>query len=624
MCGIFGLLEISLKLPNEEIGRYSRIGFHHNRNRGPDGQGEYCGETENKTILLQHSRLSIIDTSEHGHQPMHDPFSEWVITYNGEIYNYIEIRSELAALGWSFHGQSDTEVLLKAWSQWGMDALQKLNGMFAFAVHSKRTGDTILVRDRFGVKPLCWGKTKFGGIVFSSSGTAVAECIGASVNFEYCASGLKYKTYETSDDKTAFLEVFSLPPGHWMKISSKSTEATASIGCWYDLKTAVRQKSASLTSRTDTDILEECEFLLKDAVCLRLRSDVPLAISLSGGMDSSAIAAIAATKVSNLTGFTYGSPAAPQSEGPVVSKLTNELGVRPEYIWPDLDKRGLEDLFDSTLSYQEEPFPTLSILAQNQVYRDVRQAGFKVLLGGQGGDEIFAGYRKFFIVSLRHAINSGETLEAVRLLYSLGLMLLNEVSQATYYIQALHRYRANGQSGFRLMNWEVPTLNLWGASGISLTDRQIQDVDYWSLPTLLRYEDRNSMGNSVESRLPFMDYRLVELALALPSRLKIVNGYGKWALRKVTQDIVPDYIRLARKKRGFDVTQSWIKDGLGTIIRERILDNQASLRGFLKADINLTKEMEDETLDRDHNLLDEALTLAWLIHPQQSYFSQRA
>jgi asparagine synthase (glutamine-hydrolysing) len=157
--------------------------------------------------------------------------------------------------------------------------------------------------------------------------------------------------------------------------------------------------------------------------------------------------------------------------------------------------------------------------------------------------------------------------------------------------------------------------NLWGESCASLTDRQIKDVQRWSIPTLLRYEDRNSMGHGVESRLPFMDYRLVELALALPVRLKIANGFGKWAIRHVTRGVVPDFIRLNRKKRGFDVTQTWIADGLGKAIRARLHGQNNALAPFMKKNLNIDQVLSDHALQTNSDLLDEALMLVWLAKP---------
>jgi asparagine synthase (glutamine-hydrolysing) len=346
-----------------------------------------------------------------------------------------------------------------------------------------------------------------------------------------------------------------------------------------------------------------------------MRSDVPLAVSLSGGLDSSALSAIAFNMVGDLHGFTYGSVDAPQSEGPVVARFAQHAGITPNYVWPELGAEGISELFERTLTFQEAPFSGLSVMAQNEVFRSARASGFKVILGGQGADETFAGYRKFFVVATRSALQSRELGEAARLLYSLGLMLIHDAGSAGTYWDALSRYTKKSDGGFSLLDLTSASANLWGAPGGSLIDRQIEDVQRWSIPTLLRYEDRNSMGHGVESRLPFMDHRLVELALALPTRLKIRGGLGKWAVRQVTEGIIPDFVRINRKKRGFDVTQSWIDKGLGAILRERIYDNKNALAPYLKAKLNLDSDLSNHRLKKNVNILDEAIMLAWLANP---------
>ena len=614
MCGILGLFSSSSVCGSSSL-KLVEHAMSFILPRGLDGHGMEDFVYSEFRITLAHTRLSIIDISTNANQPMLDDSCYWAITYNGEIFNYLEIREELRGLGWFFRTESDTEVLLKAWAQWGVDALPRLNGMFAFAVVHSQTGEMWLVRDRFGVKPLLWARTKDGGVVFSSSVSAVAESIKAEVNTDYCAFGLRYKAFEMPQGQTAFQKVQSLAPGGWMHVRMVGGGVTLQEGRWYDLAEAVARKGDAIAGMADDQLLEQCQHTLQDAVRLRMRSDVPLAVSLSGGLDSSTVAAIAVNMVSDMHGFTYGAADAEKSEGPVVARFTQQMGITPHYIWPKLDAAGLDALFERTLTCQEAPFPGLSVMAQNEVFRSVRSAGFKVLLGGQGGDEIFAGYRKFFVVATREALHSRDLGQAARLLYSLGLMLIHEAGAAGMYWRALGRYNNKGDGGFSLLDWVPASANLWGASGSSLVDRQIEDVQRWSIPTLLRYEDRNSMGHGVESRLPFMDYRLVELALALPTRLKIKKGFGKWAVRQITEIGVPDFIRLNRKKRGFDVTQSWIDDGLGAILRERIDGNKNALVPYLKAGSNIDRDLSNAALKNNENILDEAIMLAWLANP---------
>jgi asparagine synthase (glutamine-hydrolysing) len=616
MCGILGKIDRAPK----DIYRYDALfnAFRAIKSRGPDSDGTETFHCYGHSVSLIHSRLSIIDPSELGHQPMQDQVSGWWITYNGEIYNYLEVREELRQLGWIFRSSSDTEVLLKAWAQWGLDALQRFNGMFALAAFHPGSGQLWMLRDRFGVKPLAWAHLPGDGIVFSSSVAGIADRVSDEIDIDYCARGARYKVFETAQSGSPFKQVKTVPPGGWVKVQLSEGRIRITEGQWYDLTQAVAARAHSLARAGDHDLLEHCSHLLKDAVRLRLRSDVPVAVSLSGGLDSSTVASLASRYEGKLHGFTYGSPQADSSEGPTVDGFSRKLDIDVTYVWPEFDKNGLSEALERTMAFQEAPFSGLSIIAQNEVYRHARRASFKVLLGGQGGDEIFAGYRKFFLVAVREALRSKETGNALRFLYSLGLMLAHEAGNAREYWQHRHRYRNAGNAGeprFRLLDWQPAAENLWGDADMSLSGRQIEDIRKWSLPSLLRFEDRNSMGYGVESRLPFLDYRLVELALALPARLKINNGYGKWALRKMTAGIVPDPIRLERKKRGFDVTQAWIESGIGAALRSMVFDNRNALSGYMQPGVDLDGLLSDASLSQDGNLLDEALMLAWLVKP---------
>lgn len=608
MCGIAGIARPS----GQALDRDLSVLAAHIARRGPDSADCFVHGNPRHSIGLAHARLAIIDLSVHANQPMSDPESGWTMVYNGEIYNYLELRRELEQLGDRFQTASDTEVLLKCWARWGLAALPRFNGMFAFAVYHARSGELYLVRDRFGVKPLLWARLADRGIAFGSSAAGVATVATAGVDSAYCARGLRYQAFDADDDATAFEGVSAVPAGGWMRIQCNDLASVPQAGRWYRLAEAVGVKLDSARACTDDALIEECRTTLADAVHLRLRSDVPVAVSLSGGLDSSTIAALASRRIEHLRGFSYGEPGATASEGPVVAVFSQATGVETQFIWPRHDAAALAALLDTTLAHQEAPFSGLSVLAQNEVYSVVRAAGYKVLLGGQGGDEAFAGYRKFFIVALREAIGRRDPFDAVRLFWSLGLMLAHEAAQARVYWHALDRYRKQPDFSFGLIDWTTPELNLWGQGGPSLRDRQIEDVGRWSIPTLLRYEDRNSMGHAVESRLPFMDYRLLELALALPARLKVANGFGKWALRRVTAGVVPDAIRLCRKKRGFDVTQDWVGAGLGKALRERIGDHRALLAPHLKRGLDPVASLSDDALRRMPRLLDEALMLAWI------------
>ncbi|MEV4782387.1 asparagine synthase (glutamine-hydrolyzing) [Burkholderia sp. LMU1-1-1.1] len=585
--------------------------------RGPDARGSRQIACHGHAVTVAHSRLAVIELSALGAQPMLDAESGWSIVYNGEIYNYREIRETLQATGQVFNGGSDTEVLLRAWALWGVNALQRLNGMFAFAALNEKTGELWLVRDRFGVKPLLWGRCPNGDIAFGSSAASIASMVGTEIDTDYCARGVRYKAYETAQSGSPYKHVKAVGAGCWIKFQLSPERIGITEGRWYSLRDAVVRRREAMSQSGDADLLEECRQLFDSAVQLRLRSDVPVAVSLSAGLDSASIACMMLRYGARTHAFSFGSPSERSSEGPGTQSLAKAAGIDVTYVWPRYSSWDLYEVLEKTMAFQEAPFSGMSPIAQNAVFREVRDAGFKVLLGGQGSDEIFGGYRKFIVIALREALHRREAKGALRLVYSLGLMLAHEASQARMYWHNLNRYKGgkNKAAAFRLLDWEAGAHNLWGEAGMSLPDRQIEDIQQWSLPTLLRYEDRNSMGYGIETRLPFMDYRLIEFALALPTRMKIANGYGKWMLRRAAKGLVPDVVRLNRKKRGFDVTQNWITQGIGAALRGAIFDHAIALQGKLKSGGQLDTLLSDESLSQDPDLLDEALLLAWLVDP---------
>ncbi|MET0266915.1 MAG: asparagine synthase (glutamine-hydrolyzing) [Duganella sp.] len=618
MCGIWG--RIHRGASDGAASAALALAFRYIDQRGPDARGVHQVSCFQHTVSLAHSRLAIIELSALGAQPMVDDETGWCIVFNGEIYNYRDIRATLQSTSQTFSGDSDTLVLLRAWARWQLAALPRLNGMFAFAAFHPHSGAVWLVRDRFGVKPLAWCRDADGAIMFGSSVAGLAAQVGASVDLSSCAHGVRYKAYDTADSGSPFVGVHTVPAGSWVHFQLSHDAAhpiTQQAGRWYTLEHGVAACSAAIAHLEQAALAEQGRALFDSAVQLRLRSDVPVAVSLSAGLDSAAIACAMARTAGTTHAFCFGAPAARSSEGPGAAALAASAGIDVSWVWPQLGAPQLDALLEQTLACQEAPFSGLSPLAQHLVFAAVRGAGYKVLLGGQGSDEIFAGYRKFMLMALREALQRRQRASALRLLYSLGLMLGHEASQARMYWSNLARYRRQ-PPGFRLLAWQAPVQNLWGPAGISLQDRQIADIRQWSLPTLLRYEDRNAMAHGVETRLPFMDYRLVEFALALPTHAKIANGYGKWLLRRMADGLVPDAVRLNRKKRGFDVASSWIAQGLGASLRARILGHASALQGVLQIGVDAEALLSDTALARDPDLLDEALMLAWLTQPTRS------
>lgn len=613
MCGVFGLIyphdDSSTGLASEKI---IKDGLENLKLRGPDSSGVSNIALPIFNVNLAHTRLSILDTSDLGSQPM--KYKHLEVTYNGEIYNFVELREELKILGYVFDSNSDTEVLIKAWDYWGSDCLVKLNGMFAFSVINKITNELWLVRDRYGVKPLFYGHQKNKKLIFSSSASFIGEFLNSKINKSYCSRSNRYKVFETKGSESAFNSVNSVKSGCYIKFNLNQQPFSIEETTWYDLSIEVEKKKNELKNMSPLDLYEECMMIFQDAVNIRLRSDVPLAVSLSGGLDSSSIASFASTQVDGLEGFCFGSPASLSTEGPIVSKFSKLNNIKDNYIWPTYNKSEIKSMFHNTLSAQEAPFGGLSVMAQFEVYKSVKESGFKVLLGGQGGDEAFAGYRKFFITAIREALFQKKLVNSLSFFYSFLRLLLSEISFISNYLTAYKRYSTTTDSN-NILNFDSEPLDLWGKEKSNLSNRQIEDFTQFSIPTLLRFEDRNSMANSVESRLPFMDFRLVEFGLAIPSNLKIKNGYGKWIMREAMKSQVPKFIRLERKKRGFDVTKRWVDDGVGDALRDIILPKKDNIEEYIHPDINLEQILSNNNMNSNKLILDEAIMLAWLCDP---------
>ncbi|KYH05492.1 hypothetical protein A1704_10325 [Chryseobacterium cucumeris] len=609
MCGITGAIEFK----RSQYLNFEEGSDLHNyiRRRGPDYYGVEKIEYEGWSVTLAHSRLAIIDLSEASNQPMISHDDRYTITFNGEIYNYQEIREELISNGFKFRTTGDTEVLLRAWECWGEGCLDKLNGMFVFGLFDKIKGEFYLVRDRFGVKPLIY--TFFDGqLLFSSSIASVAKQINQEIDLEYCSSGIRFGFFEGYEDRTPFKNVKYLMPGSLMKCTLDG-ELKIETKSWYSLEEQVAKKRKELESLSSDELISQGKALLESSTKIRLRSDVPLAISLSGGVDSSSIAAITAKEVNHLMAFSYGAPDHPKSEGPTINKFAKDKNINVEYIHHSYTAQEMGNIYDQTMEAQESPFLGLSIIAQHEVYKQVKERNIKVLLGGQGGDEIFAGYRKFFVVALKKAIEKKEILPGLQYFHSLALMLIFETKQIKTYWNEKNRYLKTTGKDTSFLDC-LPNISLNLFENTSLSKRQISDIQKYSIPSLLRYEDRNSMYFSIESRLPFMDYRLVEFALALPDLLKIKYGYGKWILREMMKKDVPGYILKNRLKRGFDVTQNWVNDGVGERIQSNILENKNKVKDFVSDISRLEDSLTIKNLNNS-NILNEAIMLDFLIDP---------
>ncbi len=608
MCGISGCFSSA---PNGRARSTVEALVDAQLHRGPDHRAvAEFGTASGGSIIFGHNRLSIIDLSPEANQPMWDGEHRFCIVYNGEIYNYVELREELRELGHVFTTASDTEVILEAFKAWGTDAINRLNGMFAFALAEPSEGRLWLVRDRFGVKPLHYHQTS-DAVYFSSTPTELARQFSLAPDLAYVSRGLHYWLYEDDGPISPYEGISAVPAAHVVSIWADGTAIRVQTERYYDLAARVDEQRGEMENLSEAAAGERVLALLQDAVRIRLRADVPIGISLSGGLDSSSIAALVAEMHGDVRGFSYGHPDAPDSEGPLVAKVARLAGIQVSYTWPNA-KVGIAG-FWATLEAQDAPFPGLSIVAQHLVFKDAHRHGLKVLLGGQGADEILMGYRKFQVMLLADALRRRDPRDALRFAGSAAFMLAAEVGRASMYVRQRQRYLRAGGLATTLRLPEPAPLDLSFGGDEPVWRRQVRDVTRLSLPTLLRYEDRNSMGSSLETRLPFLDYRFVEQALALPDRLKVRTGYGKWILREAMRGRVPSSIRNARYKRGFDAPQAaWIREGLGRAIRSRLHDQRRSLDPWLLPSANVKGLFTDERLASHPTAFAEATSLLWL------------
>jgi len=599
MCGIAGIFNADAASASTDWQCVNRIIIDQHA-RGPDNHSIMVIRNDPITTILGHNRLSIIDLSESANQPLWDAEQEFCIIYNGQIYNYQEIKSELVQKQHRFITHSDTEVVLRAFREWREHCIDHLNGMFAFAIYEKATKNIWLFRDRFGVKPLFYIISN-NKLYFASSTNILAKHFGLSPNLDYVARGLRHWVYESDGSETPYQGLFSLPAGHFLWANIIDSKLVTQIQRYYSLEKRIAQTEINLSMDAVID-------QLKNAVNIRLRADVPIGFALSSGLDSSTLAVLASLNDISMNAFCFGSPQLKKTEGPLVAKLSKRFNIKTHYVMPT--PKEFAEAFKATLLAQDAPFVSCSVIAQYLVYRAAQQQGLKVLLSGQGADEAFLGYRKFQFYYLKQLLRQKRFRTMTPQLIGMLISFFHELGLLKTIFPKITRHLRKGGIGTELI---LPTHTNGVSDKKTLIQRSLDDVTRLSIPTLLRYEDRNSMANSIESRLPFMDYRVIELALSLPDDMKIKFGYGKWVVRQAMKSLLPNEIRLARSKRGFDARDAfWIKQGLGDVMRSMLHASYSNVKMFLPKNTKVDDLYSDAALISRHNAFGEATSLIWL------------
>lgn len=584
MCGIAGSYQIDTSRPvtDDRIAAALRAIAH----RGPDDEGVYMAGR----AVLGHRRLSIIDTSSAGHQPFTDDDGRYTITFNGEVFNFRELRAGLEARGHRFRSNSDTEVALRLFAVKGPSFLHDLNGFFALAVHDKVSDTLFVARDRFGVKPLVWCEHD-GRFLFASEMRALLA-LGAPRTMDPVSLRMYFTHLYIPAPYSILQGVNKLRPGHAITVSGNGVRTER----WYHAEEAAR------TARTDLDPAVRLRELLDDAVRIRLVSDVPVGTFLSGGLDSSIISALAKRHKSDLRTFSIGYRDKYHDETPYAEAVARHLGTQHTTFM--LGNEDLAEHYHGLLASIDEPFADQSALPSHVLNKRTR-GHVTVALSGDGADEVFGGYRKHQAELRAQDPRLAERLASIgaplwRLLpRSRGNAFMDRVRQLDRYARTA---RLSKEERYLLLaSWddELDTATLLRPKAddrmfaerrrtITVPLGEHDDLNglLWAdlhtvLPDDMLYKvDLTSMAHALEVRTPFLDRRVAEHAFSLPARLKFQRGSGKQLLRAAFGDLLPD-LTLTRPKRGFEVPLAPLLNGPLRALVEACGDAEACMAAGL-------------------------------------------
>ena len=586
MCGLAGFIPSSVVSATDKVNvqKMMDAGSH----RGPDSNDLFA----NECLVLAHARLAIIDVGPSANQPM--TISGYTLVFNGEIYNYKEIRSELISLDIKFDTQGDTEVVLRAFIKWGNEAVKKFNGMWALAIYDVKKRELFFSRDRFGEKPLYFYNTH-EGLYFASEVKQILEVVASpkfnrDIAISYLLGGMENHTEQT------FIQgVYSLSAG-----TNVIYDFNTGMGIpetYYNLDAAIR-------SDNGVHDYNKSEFseLFEDSVRLRLRSDVQVGLCVSGGIDSTAIA-VAASKVlgddrSKLLSGLHMSSFEPQyDESEFAKALAKKSGLQLDIVMPDADT--LQSQIDEVARCQDEPFGGPSMLMGMNLYSHASHKGLKVMLSGQGADEVFLGYDRY--VSAAASFGELKTFKGIIAnLDRTGLSLKQFIQYIIYFrssnIRSLITRRRSFVRPEVLAQYADKDIEELCASFGNIKNMQLSEIKKFQLPHLLRYEDRNSMHSGVEVRVPFLDHRLVEYGLKLKLDDKISDGWMKYPIRDYLSNNGLDEIAWRKKKFGFEAPKDhWLSKHKQIIVSEikssfalsQIVDTTALIDNITSMPINV-------------------------------------
>lgn len=591
MCGISGIYSKTSHLTDQDLKSVDRMNSLQSH-RGPDDHGIYQAEN----CILGHRRLAIIDLSKDGKQPFLSRDNRFSLVFNGEIYNYLELRIELEEIGIEIKTKTDTEVLLLSYIQWGYDAFDKLNGMFAFAIYDNLKSELVLCRDRFGIKPLYYHLND-EKIYFSSEILPLISIIPNFIRKPNDQMIYDYLLYNRTNhtNETFFININKLEHGHYLILNS--------TGCkkinWYELR-----KNKNKSFEDENQLLQ----YLSDSIALKMRSDVEIGTSLSGGVDSSGIVGILSKKfnIRNLRTYSAVYKTNHRSNEKNEIESFNKYNLNMEYIHPDSSELFKElNLFISMLN---EPVPDTSIYAGFKVYERASDH-VKVMLDGQGADESLAGYMYFrgyyykdliknfkivkFFVKLKEEIFLTKSTEGLLSLFFFSLpSRLKDFAlrlKVTYLGDKLKHFKSS----------KIISNALWASK--NLTDSIYSHFEF-KLEHILTWGDKISMAHSVEVRYPFLDHRFVERAIGIDPDQLFDNGFNKAILRKALIGLVPNQILKKRQKVGYETPENeWFRQPTNVEHIKKILNSESfQKRGYINP--SKAKELYEKHISNKINI----------------------
>ncbi len=573
--------------------------------RGPDSSGAAVVNLEDNTIrrerqaalkegakiALGFNRLAIIDVESQSDQPFEIEEEGLLMVFNGEIYNYIELRSQLEEAGIKFRTNSDTEVLLRSYAYWGIKCFAKFNGMWAAVIVDRKRRKAVICRDRFGIKPLYYNKNASGYEFYSELKQKLNFDFDRKVNESVIASYLERGILDFSEE-TFFEGIYRFPAGHYAEISFEDLSAKISPKPFWEL---------SFDPIEDLSYDESCQRfreLFTSSLELRYRSDVPVGACLSGGLDSSSIVSLSGYLGKEINAFHI------DNSDPALSELRYVNDIMDKYpklsLVKDMNQDSDASMLRNMLEIHAEPFSSFSVVAQWRVMKLANENGVKVLLDGQGGDEILGGYRKYLFFYLKELISAGN----LALAFSEGRRFLSAKEFKIFEREGVKRYlNLTKASVYYNPDWKAPikadnAIGLSGATGFQA--KSFDDIYKYSYPQLLRYEDLNSMNFSIESRVPFLDYRLVEFVFRIPAGYKIRKGFTKAILRDSMKGILPDSIVMRKSKLGFaNSEKKWVEQSF----KDQVVESfKTSNNPFINHQ-KIAKDLANNRLEMDYKTL---------------------